>query len=150
MLYSHNGNKPAELPHRIRLSDGSTRTDRDTFTPEEIADAGFTEAPAFPTYEAGTHRVEWNSSLLDWSVIPLTEQELTHALNLKWAAIREERDMMLDDSDTLLLKEIETNGVVSQGLKDYRQSLRDIPQTYETPSDVVWPSLNSEQEDDAT
>jgi hypothetical protein len=33
MLYSYQGAEPAALPHRIRLSDGSTRTDASTFTP---------------------------------------------------------------------------------------------------------------------
>lgn len=37
MLYSRHITTPAPLPHRIRLADGSTRTDRSTFTPEEIA-----------------------------------------------------------------------------------------------------------------
>ena len=40
MLYSHRQATPAPLPHRIRFADGSTRTDRATFTPDELERAG--------------------------------------------------------------------------------------------------------------
>ena len=36
MLYSKNGDYPTILPNRIRMSNGFTRTGRDTFTEEEI------------------------------------------------------------------------------------------------------------------
>ena len=48
ILYTKNGSNPAKPPWRIRLSDGSTRTDPNTFTDEMIADAGYIEAPAKP------------------------------------------------------------------------------------------------------
>ena len=32
MLYSYNGEYPTDIPERIRLSDGSTRTDSSTYT----------------------------------------------------------------------------------------------------------------------
>lgn len=48
ILYTKNGSNPAKPPWRIRLSDGSTRTDPHTFTDEMIADAGYIEAPAKP------------------------------------------------------------------------------------------------------
>jgi hypothetical protein len=42
MWYSKNGEYPVEgLPDRIKLSTGQTRTDSSTFTPAEIADAGY-------------------------------------------------------------------------------------------------------------
>ncbi|MFZ9061685.1 MAG: hypothetical protein ACO218_10750 [Steroidobacteraceae bacterium] len=40
MLYSHHAATPAPLPHRIRFPDGSTRTDRATFTADELERAG--------------------------------------------------------------------------------------------------------------
>lgn len=141
MLYSYKGEKPAELPNRIRLSDGTTRTDKSTFTEQEISDAGYTIAPQYPAYNAEMQKVVWNSNTISWEVVDLTEQEINQILNAKWNRIREERDMLLEQSDVFVLKELESNGVVSQRLRDYRQALRDIPQTYETPSDVVWPKL---------
>jgi len=42
LLYTINKSYPRQLPHRIVLSDGRTRTDNTTFTDAEIADAGYT------------------------------------------------------------------------------------------------------------
>lgn len=59
MLYSLNGAYPKPLPKRIILSDGRTRTDPTSFTPEEIADAGYVlapEPPAIPPF----NRLLWN------------------------------------------------------------------------------------------
>ena len=41
-LYSFKGQDPKEIPNRIRLSDGTTKTDRTTFTADDLTDAGFT------------------------------------------------------------------------------------------------------------
>ena len=59
MLYSHNNSRPAPLPHRIRLADGSTRTDRATFTTEEIAEAGYTGPFVEPPYNPATQQLNW-------------------------------------------------------------------------------------------
>ena len=48
MLYSLNGAYPKPLPKRIILSNGTTRTDPASFTPEEIADAGYVLVPNPP------------------------------------------------------------------------------------------------------
>jgi hypothetical protein len=52
MLYSLNGAYPKPLPKRIVLSNGTTRTDPTTFTPEEIADAGYIQVPEPPPIPA--------------------------------------------------------------------------------------------------
>lgn len=49
-MYSLNNQYPQELPSRIRLSNGQTRTDPTTFTPEEIADAGYILVPDPPIF----------------------------------------------------------------------------------------------------
>lgn len=47
--YSYKGQFPIEgLPDRIRLSDGSVRTDKSTFTAQELLSAGFIEVPNPP------------------------------------------------------------------------------------------------------
>jgi hypothetical protein len=46
-MYSLNGQYPQPLPYRIRLSNGLTRTG--SYTAEEIADAGYVEAPDPPS-----------------------------------------------------------------------------------------------------
>ena len=42
--YSYNGRYPVDwskIPNRIRLSNGTTKTDKTTFTLEELVDAGY-------------------------------------------------------------------------------------------------------------
>ncbi|MBI1620361.1 hypothetical protein [Aquamicrobium zhengzhouense] len=72
-LYSLNGSYPAPLPFRIILSSGATRTDPATFTPAEIADAGYVEAPAKPAFDPATHQLGWDSE--NWTVTELPPLE---------------------------------------------------------------------------
>lgn len=57
-LYSFNGEYPRELPFRIRMANGFTRTDPETFTVEEIESAGLIEAPDKPIIQ--------DSEILTW------------------------------------------------------------------------------------
>ena len=59
MLYSHQGSRPAPLPFRITLASGFTRTDPATFTPEEIAESGFTGPFTEPPYDPTTQALDW-------------------------------------------------------------------------------------------
>lgn len=59
LLYSLNGERPAPLPFRIRLSNGFTRTDPSTFTPEEIAAAGYSGPFTEPPYDPATQALDW-------------------------------------------------------------------------------------------
>lgn len=138
MLYSHNGSYPTTLPNRIRLSDGSTRTDPDTFTAEEIADAGYVAAGDPPDYNNNTQILGWDS---DWTITNFDSAELNAIETQNWVGIREERNDLLEISDVYALKDLEAEGTVSDEIKNYRQSLRNIPQTYTTSSDVVWPDV---------
>jgi hypothetical protein len=74
-LYSHEGAEPAPLPFRITMPDGFTRTDPETFTPEEIAAAGYVEAPAAPSYDPDTHLAPvWRGG--EWFAQALSAAEL--------------------------------------------------------------------------
>lgn len=68
-LYTRSGSYPAGLPQDITLTNGFIRTDPASFTPEEIADAGYIEAPAQPAYDGETERLEWDGE--GWEVVPL-------------------------------------------------------------------------------
>ena len=52
----------SELPNRIRLSDGKTRTDKDTFTEEELKDAGYVFTDLMPDYNDEVHVCTWDGS----------------------------------------------------------------------------------------
>jgi len=54
----------------------------------------------------------------------------------KWAAVRDERDRLLTASDWT---QVADAPVDAQAWADYRQALRDIPQTQDDPDSIVWP-----------
>ena len=59
MLYSLHNQRPAPLPHRIRMPDGFTRTDASTFTQEEIQAAGYSGPYTEPSYNSSTEQLLW-------------------------------------------------------------------------------------------
>jgi hypothetical protein len=54
-----------------------------------------------------------------------------------WEQIRAQRDGLLYESDWVGLSD--SNPSNKQAWLDYRQALRNIPQTFSTPESVVWP-----------
>ena len=73
----------------------------------------------------------------------ITEEEYNEAIAEfevfdGWAKVRKERNQLLKDSDYTMLKDYPTT-VPEQEWTTYRQSLRDIPQDYDSPDEVVYP-----------
>ena len=58
-----------------------------------------------------------------------------------WEEIRAERDALLQQTDWYIIKSQETGETIPQDILDYRQALRDIPQDFATPEEVVFPKL---------
>jgi len=56
-----------------------------------------------------------------------------------WAQVRAERDRLLAASDWTQMPDAPLTAEVKQAWADYRQTLRDIPQDFADPDDVVWP-----------
>jgi hypothetical protein len=59
--------------------------------------------------------------------------------NRTWAAVRAERDRRLADCDWTQVTDAPLTGTDREGWADYRQALRDIPQTQADPDSIVWP-----------
>lgn len=102
-LYSFNGAYPAPLPSSIRLSDGRLRTDRDSFTSGELADAGYVQADAAPSYDEYTEDLGWDGS--DWTVTAKGSGEIASIL-ASYVAIRQgqidaQRDALLAAGKTI-------------------------------------------------
>ncbi|MBD1559511.1 hypothetical protein HC752_21445 [Vibrio sp. S9_S30] len=57
---------------------------------------------------------------------------------IKWDDVRHRRSNLLRYADELINK-CEDMGNDASSLRQYRQALRDIPQTCLNPDDVVWP-----------
>jgi hypothetical protein len=119
MLYSKNGSYPAPLPHRITLSSGMTRTDVETFTPEEIADAGYVEVSPPPQADY-PNIVDWDGG--SWLVREPNEAEVFQ----RWEAIKQQCTQLLEETDYKVIKAVEIGELPPANYVQYRQELRDL------------------------
>lgn len=131
-LYSYQGQEPQELPGRIRLSNGKTRTDSSTFTAEEISNAGFTGPYEKPEFDPEIETQEWNSELLNWVTTPIPDKVF-------WNRLRNQRNNKLFASDPTQLPDVPLTSSQKIDWQTYRQALRDLPENIEDPKNVIWP-----------
>lgn len=80
---------------------------------------------------------------LEYDGFTLSEKDLTPTTEEKWADIRKIRDKLLISSDFTQLIDAPFDQTTKDAWATYRQELRDIPTTYATPEDVVWPTKPS-------
>ena len=155
MQYSVNGDYPiTTLPHRIRLSNGLTKTDNTTFTDSDLVSAGITTVADNPSYNANTQKLVWNRETTEWDVTELTQDELDQITDSKWIQVRSQRDYLLSEADQRVLRyqSEERAGITTHkdsisDLDTYMQELRDIPQTNTNPDNIVWPSVAGDAEE---
>lgn len=155
MQYSVNGDYPiTTLPHRIRLSNGLTKTDNTTFTDSDLVSAGITTVADTPSYNANTHKLVWNRETTEWDVTELSTEELSSLTASKWIQVRERRDLLLSRADQRVLRyqSEERVGITTHtdsiaDLDTYMQELRDIPQTNSDPDSISWPTLPGDDEE---
>ena len=119
MLYSYKGAYPTQLPNKIILSSGLSRTDRTTFTPEEIADAGWV-AVDYPPEVSYPNKLEWDGT--SWVVRPPNDSET----KIKQQEIRDWCQRKLNESDYRVIKALESGIPLDAVYVTYRQELRDL------------------------
>jgi hypothetical protein len=136
-LYSKFGAYPAPLPNKITFPSGGSRTDKSTFTEEEIALAGYIAAPEKPPVPY-PNKLQWTGDA--WEVVAPNGSDI----NKRWREVREIRDKKLSWTDYEILKAYEQGQPVDPTLAAYRQALRDIPQNNADPFFITWPSLPEE------
>jgi Phage tail assembly chaperone protein len=137
MLYSFRGEQPKLLPERIRMPDGSTRTQ--PISKDDLALAGYRlveEKPIVSTLQ----KVEWSGS--GWLVFDKSESDL----NQEWSKVREIRDQKIKEIEwrynryyrhqRLGLTQIDS----LENLDAYIQALADITKQ-ENPYNIIWPIL---------
>lgn len=73
--------------------------------------------------------------------VEIKNQTNEEILNNKWLEVRKQRDLLLAESDKYLLLDLwETySDAHKNDIKQYRQYLRDIPQTSNGPFNISWP-----------
>tara|TARA_B100002019_G_C21259735_1_gene596006 strand:+ start:2064 stop:2504 length:441 start_codon:yes stop_codon:yes gene_type:complete len=145
MLYSFKNQYPQSLPERIRLSDGSTRTDSSTFTEDELTDAGYVSAGEQPAYDSSTHKLTWNGS--SWEVVELTESEIAAIQKQLWDEVRHHRNIKIEEVEWRIFRNLsETRIGITTTTDDlgeldaYMQALRDITNSSD-PLSITWPDV---------
>jgi hypothetical protein len=133
-LYSLNQAWPQELPFRIKLADGTTRTDPSTFTTEELVAWGYTGPFAIPEYDRHSEVLEWTGA--SFNVRPMTVEERQIVLDEQWSAVRRRRNELLLASDWTQLADSPAD---KAAWASYRQALRDITEQAD-PFTINWPT----------
>ena len=91
--------------------------------------------------EDGTHAPDTS---ITWTQVKSKVTEVKEEYDLIF--LRQKRDLLLQQTDWVVIKEREEGGSVSNfaDWKKYRQELRDITNTYKSLEDVKWPTAPSE------
>ena len=87
--------------------------------------------------------------LLNGTLVEMTDAEIAEynarqpsddkILSHKWESIRSQRDVLLNKTDWMVTKALETGVPVTDAWKNYRQALRDIP-TQSDVDNINWPT----------
>lgn len=150
-LYSYKGEEPKLLPNEIRLSDGFSRTDPNTFTDDEIIDAGFTGPYQKPDYDPKIQRLIWDSDKFEYIVEdlyepePIVEDIQPEPLPIMdeetfWNIVRNVRNRKLRESDWSVNTSLIDNNLTEKQREEwieYRQKLRDFTDTLEYSEELV-------------
>jgi hypothetical protein len=72
---------------------------------------------------------------------PEYQEWLSSSNNISnWAIVRSRRDQLLKDSDWAIMSDA-TPKPSKEAWLSYRQALRDLPEKFEKPEQVVWPKI---------
>ena len=117
-LYSYNGEYPQELPNRLHMPDGSTKTDKSTFTDSDIINAGWiaVEDPHEINYP---NKLVWNN---EWVITEPSEDEKS----IRRYQLKQECIKLLSNTDYKVIKALEKNEALDPVYTLYRQNLRDF------------------------
>ena len=92
---------------------------------EAIKDDG--TGSAIPDTDGMISEEEYNIAISEYEVIG------------GWINVRKERDKLLKESDYIMISDITITTEKKEEWTTYRQALRDIPQDYDSPDEVVYP-----------
>lgn len=74
-----------------------------------------------------------NTTTLDVEVRTLSDPE-------KWALVRLGRNKLLAESDWMVAPDLPISTALREDIEEYRQALRDMPQDFSDPDDIVVPA----------
>lgn len=121
-----------ELPERVILPNGLTRTDPSSYTDEELEEWGYVLLQNRPNTNIDEY-VSFNSETYEWEV-------LKKPLDPQWDEVRKKRSELLTETDWYIIRFVERNIPIPDAVTTYRKSLRDIT-LQENPFFIEWPVL---------
>jgi hypothetical protein len=137
-LYSFNGQEPKEIPDRIRFPGGSTKTDRTTFSEQDLINAGYIGPFDRPEYDPQKQELVWDSETLSYKIndfpVPPEPTQEDYLFQL-----RVQRNGILSATDWAVMPDSPLSEEKKQEWVEYRQLLRDLPENTIDFSDVTWP-----------
>ncbi|CEO39389.1 tail fiber assembly protein [Photobacterium kishitanii] len=87
----------------------------------------------------GIQYININIDELDsYSLEPAYQEQLIR--DVIWEPIRLKRDRLVRHTDWTQMPDAPLTSEKKAEFTAYRQALRDIPQTYDNPDDIVWPA----------
>ncbi|HEJ2458035.1 TPA: phage tail assembly chaperone [Vibrio cholerae] len=89
----------------------------------------------------GQSYVNFDTDSESFESLPISEQDKAKIVSdAKWEVIREKRQPFIDKTDWTQMPDAQLSPEKKAEFAAYRQALRDIPQNYSNPDDVVWPT----------
>ena len=147
-MYSYKTQYPiSNLPERIRLSNGSTRTDSSTFTSAELTDAGYVDVSDPPSFNSRTHKLTWDGT--SWQTVALTDSEIVTKISQEWEEVRSIRKGKFEEVEWRVfryLSQVRLGITPTDDIADldaYIQALRDVT-SQSDPYNINWPTLKEE------
>ena len=91
-----------------------------------------------PTKIPDGYFAKWNGSKWKFEIIPVPEPEPEPTPEpLTWDEIRSQRNYLLSQTDWIFAPDVTLQN--KGAWLSYRRALRDLPITFSTPEEVVWP-----------
>jgi hypothetical protein len=147
MLYSYKKQYPEELPFRIELPNGFTRTDPSSFTEEELLSAGYVKVPPKPIFDESRQKLIWTDEY--WVIIDKTEEEKIDLIQEEWNKVREKRNQLIKDVEWRYDRYFRIERLGGNQIDDinkldyYVRALADLPQAQENPFKLIWPKYDA-------
>lgn len=126
---------------------GATGLDREDLPTDALKARGLLrlEPSASPMIDlnktsAFVYEVRNDTVYMNWTVTDKTGDELTMAVERKWAQIRSDRRVYLKESDYTQMPDVPLTSEMKAKWLEYRQQLRDITKQSD-PFSLVWPTI---------
>ncbi len=115
----------------------ATGPNADFLTANNVVELVETLSYTSPTQKLSTVEPYFENGLAySVKVESTTTEEQTNLNNTKWTDVRKQRDILLKETDWRAM----SDRTLTDAWRNYRQQLRQIPQTQTDPYNITWPT----------